>query len=149
MCPAGGTRQLNFLVATHQSLEGKRQLCSILCHVHVETQILYCFKTGYGDSNFHPKLFVPVESCRLLPPTVSLRDVPGRASGGAPLEQSLNFWLHLWRQSSDFFLPALSPAPSFTRRLTWLSSAHVDSELAACPAHKSKRGIAGWDPAQA
>lgn len=106
-------------------------------------------KTRYGDASFHPELFVLVESCRLLPPTGPVRDVPGRASAGAPLEQSLNFWLHLWRQSSDFFLPALTPARSFTRRLIWLSSAHVDSELAACPVHKSKRGVAGWGPAQA
>lgn len=38
MCPAGGTQQLNFLVATDQSLEGKRQTLN-LSHVHVETQI--------------------------------------------------------------------------------------------------------------
>lgn len=47
--------------------------------------------------DYHHKLavFVLVEPCGGLPPTLAVHDVPGRASGGAPLEQSLNFWLHL------------------------------------------------------
>lgn len=43
----------------------------------------------------HHKVFVMVKPGRLLPPTLSVQDVPGRAGGGAPLQQSLNFWLHL------------------------------------------------------
>lgn len=39
--------------------------------------------------------------------------------------------------------PALTPSRSFTGCLFWLSNTQVDSELAACPAHKSEGGVAG------
>lgn len=104
VCPAGGTRQLHLLVATDQSLGGKGQLCSVLNVLCSRgNPDLRCFNTHRGDSPARScggtpastTSFVMVESGRLLPPTLSVRDVPGRASGGAPLEQSLDFWLHL------------------------------------------------------
>lgn len=41
-------------------------------------------------------------------PTLSSWDVPGSTCCEAPLKQSLNFWLHLWRQPSDCFVSHLS-----------------------------------------
>lgn len=70
---------------------------------HAETKIVIVKKSGASLSrgcgvtptSTTSWRSLMVKSCRLLPPTLSAHDVPGRAGGGAPLHQSLNFWLHL------------------------------------------------------
>lgn len=71
--------------------------------------------------------------------------MPGSTSRGTS-QTKPELLAPLVKTKLKLFFPALTPSRSFTGSLFWLSNTQVDSELAACLAHKSKGGVAGCDP---
>lgn len=177
VCLTGGLTTTQLPGCCSSKSEKKRTIVSnsssVLCYRmkknHVETKIYFlknvikirCWSMNRPrrDPDFHHKLavFVMVQSCRLLPPTLSVQDVPGRADCGgtsstkpellAPLVKTK---LRLLFPSSDSPLARL-PGASFgffqQHMLTrnWPPVPHTKAREASLAAiqrrHRSQSGL--------
>lgn len=91
-------------------------------------------------------LSIKVSSPRPVPSPPPTGDVPGSTSRGHLADKDRTSGSTCETKLKLLF-PALTPSRSFTGRLFWLCNTQVDSELAACLAHKGEGRFAGGDPA--